>query len=190
MSVVQKGRYWAFVAYPESLPDDWIDILISKGLPFAVSPLHNHDLDPTGIPKKAHYHVILCFDGPTTFNNVKSITDYLNQPFPLKLESVRGYYRYFTHKDNPDKYQYSESDIRHYNGFSPSDYSNLTQIEIRKLRSDIIDFIIQNNIYEYADLVLFVQDLDPPEIFDFVSTHTLFFKSFIDSRRHSSLNKK
>ena len=101
-----KKRNWGFVLYPESAPIDWIDNLKIKGITFAVSPLHDKDVNPTGESKKEHYHVILCFGSPTTFNNVKAITDELNQPIPIPLESVRGYYRYFTHKDNPEKYQY------------------------------------------------------------------------------------
>ena len=66
----QKARYWSFVAYPESLPSDWKDTLTRTGLPIAISPLHDKDINPNGEAKKAHYHVILCFDGPTTYSVV------------------------------------------------------------------------------------------------------------------------
>ena len=69
---MKKKRYWAFVLYPESAPDNWRDFLQQTGLQVAISPLHDKDIDPTGLPKKSHYHIILCYDGPTTFNNVKS----------------------------------------------------------------------------------------------------------------------
>ena len=101
-----KKRNWAFVLYPESAPADWLERLQATGLPGAISPLHDKDIDPTGIPKKPHYHVILCYAGPTSYNVVKSLTDSLNQPVPQALEQVKGYYRYLTHMDNPDKYQY------------------------------------------------------------------------------------
>ena len=51
-----KKRNWAFVVYPESAPEDWIEQLQKTGLQCAVSPLHDKDTDPTGEPKKAHYH--------------------------------------------------------------------------------------------------------------------------------------
>ena len=113
-----KKRNWAFVLYPESAPKDWKEQLQQTGLSVAISPLHNKDLDPTNTPKKAHYHIILCYSGPTSYNVVKRLTDSLNQPIPIALEQVRGYYRYFTHIDNPDKYQYDEKEIFHLNGFS------------------------------------------------------------------------
>lgn len=81
-----KKRYWAFVLYPESAPEDWKEILQMTGLSCCVSPLHDKDINPTGEPKKAHYHVILCYSGPTTLKCVKAITDQLNQPRPIALE--------------------------------------------------------------------------------------------------------
>ena len=106
-----KKRNWAFVLYPESAPENWKEILQQTGLGIAISPLHDKDVNPTGEVKKAHYHIILIYDGPTTYNNVRSLTESLGQPIPQPLEQVRGYYRYLTHKDNPEKYQYDDKDI-------------------------------------------------------------------------------
>ena len=106
-----KKRNWAFVLYPESAPSDWREQLQLTGLQCAVSPLHDKDVNPDGEPKKAHYHIIVCYSGPTSFNVVKGLTDKLNQPIPIALEQIRGYYRYLTHKDNPEKYQYSADDV-------------------------------------------------------------------------------
>ena len=121
-----KKRYWAFVLYPESAPENWQDILQQTGLSCCVSPLHDKDTNPTGEPKKAHYHIILCYSGPTTEKCVKSITDRLNQPKPIALEQVRGYFRYLTHKDNPEKYQYDEKDIVTINDFDIDNYNDLS----------------------------------------------------------------
>ena len=63
-----KKRNWAFVLYPESAPKDWKEQLSKTGLEGAISPLHDKDVNPTGEPKKAHYHIIICYPGPTTFN--------------------------------------------------------------------------------------------------------------------------
>ena len=121
-----KKRNWAFVAYPESLPTDWKEQLQATGLQVAISPLHDRDVDPTGELKKPHYHVILCYAGPTSYNVVKGLTDSLKGPIPQPLEQVRGYYRYFTHMDNPEKYQYSPDTIETINGFSIMDFVELT----------------------------------------------------------------
>ena len=83
-----KKRNWAFVLYPESAPADWLDQLKKSGVMGAVSPLHDKDVNATGEPKKAHYHIILVYGSPTTFKNVESLTKRLNQPIPQPLEQV------------------------------------------------------------------------------------------------------
>ena len=179
-----KKRSWAFVLYPESAPKDWLDQLILKGVPFCVSPLHDKDLDPTGTPKKSHYHIILNYSGPTTFNSVNDITSSLNQPIPIPLEQISGYFRYLTHKDNPDKFQYEEKDIRCYNGFDPLDFNELTKTEIKALISTIQTFIRDNNFTEYSDLLDFLLDNGYNNAHDVACSHTILFNSYITSRRH------
>lgn len=74
-----KKRNWGAVIYPESLPKNWLDILVETGLQIAISPLHDKDLEADGqTPKKAHYHIILIFPGPTTYNAVLTLTKKLN----------------------------------------------------------------------------------------------------------------
>lgn len=177
-----KKRNWGFVLYPESSPIDWVDILKIKGLAFAISPLHDKDINPTGESKKPHYHVILCFSNPTTFSNVKSITDELSQPIPIPLESVRGYYRYFIHKDNPEKYQYNETEIKCYNGFDPCDILN--NFEVYQFLKEIQLIILENNIDEYSELMDYLMENDLMELWNVASSHTLFLNTYITSKRH------
>ena len=96
-----KKRYWAMVLYPESAPINWLEILQNTGLPCAISPLHDKDINADNTPKKPHFHIILCYENPTTYKNVKeNICDLLNQPIPQPLESIRGYYLYGQDNDN------------------------------------------------------------------------------------------
>lgn len=177
-----KKRNWGAVIYPESAPEDWKEILKIKGLTFAVSPLHDSDINPTGESKKEHYHIILCFGSPTTFNNVKEILDELNQPIPIPLESVRGYYRYFTHKDNPEKHQYNDKDIELYNGFDVTDVLN--SFEVFEALKNIQLLIIEHEILEYSYLLDYLMANDLPEMWNVASSHTLFLNTYITSKRH------
>lgn len=178
-----KKRNWAFVLYLDSAPDDWKAILKIKGLPFAVSPLHDKDINDDGTPKKPHYHIILVFGNPTTYNNVKSITDELNQPIPIPLESVRGMYRYFTHKDNPEKYQYNENDITLYNAFDVTDVLN--NFEVFQCLKEIQSLICELSILEYCDLLDYLLQSDYMELWNVACSHTLFLNTYITSKRHS-----
>lgn len=179
------------VLYPESAPEDWREQLRQSGLQCAISPLHDKDTNPTGEPKKAHYHVILVYGSPTTFRNVEGLTKRLNQPIPQPLEQVRGYYRYLTHKDNPEKAQYSESDIETINGFDIMDFVELTRSEVGKLTREIMTFVRDNDIIEYADLMQILQDGGDGmnDMFEVARTNTLFFTSYLRSRRYKATGK-
>lgn len=179
-----KKRNWAFVLYPESAPDDWRERLQQTGLPCAISPLHDRDVNATGEPKKPHYHVMVFYQGPTSYNVVKRLTDGLNQPIPQVVEQVRGYYRYLTHMDNPEKAQYSPADIRTLNGFDLGDFVEMTKSEATRFKRQLMEYIRENDLMEYADLMeMTMCDGVPPEWFDVASSNTLFFTAYLKSRR-------
>ena len=184
---MKKGRIWACVAYPESLPTNWIELLQETGLPIAISPLHDKDLNPTGEVKKAHYHIIFNYDGPTTQKHVKDLCDSLNMTIPIKLESLRGMYRYHIHLDNPEKYQYDDRDRILLGGFDPSSVNSLTKTEVDKFIQEILDFIEENNILEYRDLIFNLRDY--PNMCLVACTHTILFNTYIKSKRHKFLGE-
>lgn len=178
-----KKRNWAAVIYPESAPSDWIERLQLKGLPFAISPLHDKDINPTGEVKKAHYHIIMCFPGPTTDKTVNDIiVKEFGQPIAIPLESIRGYYRYFTHKDNPEKHQYQASEIQLFNAFDVTDVIN--NFETFQIMKEIQMLIIEHDIVEYCDLLDLLLQSDKPELWNVASTHTMVFNSYVTSRRN------
>lgn len=185
-----KKRNWAFVLYPESAPENWIDILEQSGIQGCVSPLHDKDINPDGEPKKPHYHIILCYSNCTTYTAVKSFIETLNGTIPQPLEQVRGYYRYLTHRDNPEKYQYSEKDIKTLNGFDILEYCELTTTEINNLKIDIQNIIRNNNITEYSDLMNMLLDNDMKNHWDVASNHTYFFDKYISSMRNKLLKEQ
>lgn len=179
-----KKRNWSFIAYPESLPNNWKDVIAQTGLPFAISPLHDKDLDKDGNIKKPHYHVILCYDGPTTYKNVCSLVcDQLGQPRPQVVESVRGYYHYFTHIDELDKATYNEEDIQTFNCFDELDL--LTSGEVLSYLKQIQVIINENGFVEYSDLLDFLLDHDF-DLWKVASNHTIFLNTYLTSLRHRS----
>lgn len=178
-----KKRNWAFVLYPESAPADWREQLQKTGLPCAISPLHDRDVNATGDSKKPHFHVMVFYQGPTSYNVVKRLTDGLNQPIPQVVEQVRGYYRYLTHMDNPEKAQYSAAEIQTLNGFDLGDYVEMTRSEVTKVKRQLTEYIMENDLKEYADLIeMTMCDGIPPEWFDVASSQTMFFTGFLKSR--------
>ena len=178
-----KKRYWACVLYPESLPDDWSEYISLSGLSCCLSPLHDKDLNPDNTEKKPHYHLLICYDGPTTYNCVESFVKYLNGTIPIPIESPKGYYRYLTHKDNPEKYQYSSNDIRSFGGFDILNYS-LSNSDTQFIMSAIEDIIIAFNIKEYVDLIMELKNNYDPEYLIVLRTHTIHFSVLLRSMRY------
>lgn len=179
------GRTWAFVIYPESMPSNYEEIIQETGLPLAMSPLHDKDLNPTGESKKAHFHCIVYYENATTLKNVKeNVCDRLNATIPIKLESMRGMYRYHIHLDNPEKYQYDDRDRKFYNGFDIDMANKLTKTEINKLIKEIHTFINENDIYEYIDLLDILKDNDLNNLYEIAISQTFLFKGMLDSKRN------
>lgn len=184
-----KARNWAFVAYPESLPENWLEMFKLSGLKIAISPLHNKDLNADESEKKPHYHIIVMWENPTTYNNVLEFTKRFNGTIPVKLEQIKGYYRYLTHEDNPEKAQYDKSEIKHLNGFDIRDFIELTKSEISKIKKEIRDIIYQRCITEYADLMFLLDNEGISERIEVAENNTIHFDALLRSLRHKT-NKK
>lgn len=187
---MNKERYWTFILYPESCPDNFKEILQKTGLCVAISPLHDKDINSDGELKKEHYHILLCFNGPTTYNKVKSITDELCGTIPQRVLSCKGIIRYFSHKDNPEKYQYNEQDIVTLNGLDLKSFNDLTLSQQLIIKKDIILLIQTENITSYNELVnRFLMNFNDRDYFQVVCSNTFFFNSYIKSRNEVFRNE-
>lgn len=132
--------------------------------------------------------MIVCWDGPVTEVAAKKLMDSINAPKPIKLESVRGAYRYFTHMDNPDKYQYDDKDIRVFNGFDISSYISMTKEEKYEAISTIKKLIHQRRITEYIDLLDIVEEEDY-SLFKVACDNTILITAMLRSARHKRIDR-
>ena len=147
-----RTRIFATVVYPESAPDNWQDILCEQFIPAFISPLHDKDINPTGEPKKPHYHVMIMFDGVKTIEQAKEVFTSISGVGCEKVNSVRGYARYLCHLDNPEKAQYNQELVRSLCG---ADYSGTIGLVTDKYKAigEMIDFCKENDIFSYSDLL-------------------------------------
>ena len=67
MNKEDKGRVWACIIYPESVPD-WEKRLEDLHIPAYVSPEH---IEP-GV--KMHRHCLMCFPGQKSRTTIKALT--------------------------------------------------------------------------------------------------------------------
>lgn len=170
--------------YPDSMDctlDYFKEYCNKLGVPYALQ-LHDKDVDIEGA-KKIHYHVLLCFPGPTTYNNVKSnYTDIFHCPIPMKTLSPRGMFRYLIHADNPEKYQYDPKDTYYGAGFNPDEMNCISCTDKNQLLDNLFEIIYDNNISEFFQLVDLIR-FNFPELREYLWQHYGLFNAYITSKR-------
>ena len=126
--VKPKGRFFTFLLYPESLPEDWELQLEMLGAPMAISPIHDKDKSRVEGQefKKAHYHVIYVAANPVTTHSVRmKIQRMLGKESIAKVQfvkqSMENMYLYLTHESKDaiakNKQKYDKKDIKELNNF-------------------------------------------------------------------------
>lgn len=183
MAKSDKHRYFNFIVYPESAPPDWLESLKETHCCFAVSPVHSADEKEA----KPHHHVIYYSPGPVTLDNVRKVVP---ETVPANghiepAKSPQGSQRYLIHLDDPEKEQFPQGpkSITVLNGFPLDLTRQYSAAELRELRRRIIGYIQAFNITEYSELIDQLMDYDV-DMCDYASTHTIFFNSYITSKRN------
>ena len=152
-----RTRNFATVVYPESAPSDWKEILSDNKVPCFISPLHDRDINPTGEPKKPHYHVMILFDNVKTTDQAQTIFSVIGGVGCEIVQSPRGYARYLCHLDNPEKAQYEPQDVTQYGG---ADYSATIGLATDKYKAvkEMIYWCMENDVYSYSELLEYAQE--------------------------------
>jgi hypothetical protein len=161
----KKSKYFCAMLYPDSQTYDVeqvIKALAQEHLTFAVSPIHNRDVEEDGSPKKGHYHILLAYSSATTLNNIRGWFRACGMP-DSDMHSIRvcasgvGYYRYLTHKDNPEKAQYDVKDLRIFNDFDGifKNFENSDSDKIDK-RVRIFQIVDELNTISFHNLLQYL----------------------------------
>ena len=189
---IVKGRDWTFVVYPESAPENWRTILDETFMRWVESPLHDKDVNADGEIKKPHWHILLSSDGPVTQTTVQKIIEPLNCPNSQKVGSAKGLVRYMVHLDNPEKYQYSLDEIVGHNGADVASYFELTATNKLVLMKEMISFIYENNIDNYAEFLMLCIEKSDDWFNVAINYNTLAINKMIDAvwqKNKSNKNK-
>lgn len=205
----QKARYWATIAYPESMMD--MDHLkgyaTQAGLKLAISPLHDQDkkadhelTDGEGNVyeveyKKPHYHIIIVFGNTTTWSTANKHAHAMGCVNCKAVSSILSYYKYLTHdgQDPSEKFIYNrEQDIiQHVNGFDLADYAGEDKTFMMQSRV-AVESLIDEWIAAITDLWTLKNFLKKNEMWYELKTvyqNEKSFENYIkDSKRH--LKKK
>lgn len=185
-----RTRTWTIVVYPDSAPDNWRDILDDQHIGWVESPLHEFDSNPTGELKKAHWHVLLCFGAVKAYDQVVEFVKPLNCPIPQRCHDAKAMVRYMAHLDNPEKHQYSVSDIVSHGGVDLAELLRPSASERYQIIAEMIDWCKDNYITEYQDLM----DEARCNSFDrwfpvLADSASIVMREYIKSQRHRGCRK-
>lgn len=178
---VSRTRNYACVVYPESAPENWKTIIAESKIPVYISPLHDKDKNPNGEDKKAHYHILITYDGMKTREQAQEFIDSFNGVGCEVVNSARAYARYLCHLDNPEKAKYSIDDVVCYGG---ADYITVigTAADKSKSISEMIDYIETNDVTCFSDLCLYARQNRSDWFDTLINSGAYFVKEYIKSR--------
>lgn len=205
MANERKARAWGFIIYPQDKEtnEHWLDCLYNTHLRGCISPLHNKDkwseFDvmskkeyceqnkiKVGDKKKPHHHCMVVYNNPTTAKNILTILheNHLeNVNYVEPICSIRGSYDYYTHKFNNEKEKYDEKDIIVFNNFNIHDYCDLSSIESMNIKTWLIRFIQESNIYSYNVLINRLIDLNSYDELNCAMNQYNFFNTYLKSKQ-------
>lgn len=182
-----RNKNWGSVVYEESAPPNWKTILDEQNIPALISPLHDKDENDDGSLKKAHFHIIIMFDGQKTRAQAKAVFSKIGGVGIESINSLKGYSRYLAHLDNPEKFQYNPKEIV---ALSGANYNFAIQMPGKKYEiiSDILEYCMVNSIHSYADLILYARG-EQPEWFSVLCDSSHMITQFLKSLTWTTLKK-
>lgn len=183
-----RTRTWTCVLYPDSVPENWRDIIDDMHIEWIESPLHDKDINATGEVKKAHWHILLIFGGIKAYEQVKEITDGLNSPIPQRCHNAKALVRYMAHLDNPDKAQYLVGGIKPHGGIDLAEMFRPSISERYAIISEMMSYVKDNKIMEFQDLSDFARDNEYDRWFSSLCDNSTMMKTYITSQRHRYQN--
>ena len=148
---------------------------------WTMSIFHGLNVNPDGEVKKAHWHILLLFEGNKSYKQVLEISKKLNAPIPQRVESARGMVRYMVHLDNPEKYQYNKSDIISHGGADADHFFKMTVTHGQDVLKEITHYILENKVTNFVELVEYAIE-NNDDWFDVIANrNTLFLNKLIDA---------
>lgn len=107
----------------------------------------------------------------------------LRAPIPERISGLTGAVRYLTHMDNPEKYQYDNTEIQVFGGFDLESCLALSTGDKRQALKEMLGFISDNNIMHLKDFADYcMSDRAPAGWFELLTErNTLFIKEYIKS---------
>lgn len=188
---IVQGRNWAYIAYPDSVPEDWLHQLESSSenmnkngdkVTYFVSPLHDKDTFEDGTPKEPHYHVLMCRVSDITEPGARRFGQIMNFKGCEKIKSKKKYARYLCHLDEKDKPLYEVSDVKIFGFESYSEVVGSVEDKFKTYR-DIFKFIQDKDFIFWSDFMDYCMNSNDDWYRFLLSSGTYQVEKYIKERR-------
>lgn len=200
-----KGAY-SIVSYPESSDiDKIIETLVGAGAAckwILHDKFSDWELEQPS-QHKPHYHIICGWE--TGFPSwkkflvlCKSVGAVALSPSDCVVRDVDGIVDYLDHKDKPNKFQYSESDIQQTDDFAAELYATADSVREKQRAakkqgkrddlSTLFAAVMDTKLDEWCDVVDKIRS-DNPQLFPLLFENAFPIKAYLDSLRASHKRK-
>lgn len=180
-----RTRNWTCVVYPDSAPENWREHLDELHIEWIESPLHEFDANATGEVKKAHWHVLLMFGGVKSYEQVCEVLKPLKCPIPERCHNAKAMVRYMAHMDNPEKFQYSVSDIKAHGGVDLAEILRPSSSERYTIIRDMCQYVKAHRITEFQELMDYAMENEFDTWFPALCDSSAYVVGqYIKSQRH------
>lgn len=181
-----RMRIFATIIYPESAPENFRELISQTHVQALLSPLHDRDRfirddGSEGEIKKPHYHLLMYFSGKQSKENVLEMVERFGGVGLEIVKSKSGYSRYLCHLDNPEKPQYSPTDVRAFSGANFIKWSEL-ESDPMLFVADIQDFIERHDVISFYQLCKYCRQYKPEWYKVLATRSTIYFERYIKSR--------
>ena len=179
-----RTRNWTIIVYEDSAPADWREILRALHVPVYISPYHDRDIRANGEPKKPHWHVVLCFKGKKSVEQIQAISDMLSGTKVIweqcAVGDLDGMVRYLIHFDDADKAQYDINGIECMGGADVLAHF-ATANDVDEIVGQVMDWCIEQTCYSFFRLGNYAR-ANRPDWFRVITTsRTVFLTNWLKS---------
>lgn len=203
----EKARYFCFLLYPDSCPQDVLERLTTLGQPIAISPKHDKDVAEVNKEtgeiryKKTHVHCIYVANNNVTADSVRKKLQRTLGAQAVNMvkicDNVGNYYKYLTHESADaiakGKPQYDKEQIKLLNNFDIDRYTDTSKEAKEDMLKKICDLIMDHKLCNIIRLMEFVRAEDcgvsERNLMDAVQSYSTVLRLFFDGAFQESKNK-
>ena len=184
----RKNKWWGYL-YFDSAPEDWKQRCRDCGVEgFAV--VHDKDVRADDSVKKSHAHILLRFSHAVNRKEAAAVLTEIGvlEKSIQSRDNWRAAARYLCHMDDPDKYQYPQTDIIEFGG---SDYHDaITRASDKyQIIADMEDWIDENHCFSFRKFSQYCRKNEPDWFYAICDNCTIVIREYIKSARYDWLDE-